>query len=91
MVPFKDALCLLAMLVAYGIAGRMDYDDAVMLEQAQQAPAFACGRVPQATEPNSATAAGGGTVVSDPTRDGPPETFAVAEPDTIDACASASP
>ena len=88
MVPFKDALCLLAMLVAYGIAGRMDYDDAVMLEQAQQAPAFACSHVRPSTEPIAA--AGGGAILSDPTSDGPPEAFAVAEPDTIDACASAS-
>lgn len=32
----KDALCLLAILFAYGIAGHMDYEDAVMLEQAQR-------------------------------------------------------
>jgi hypothetical protein len=37
MSPLKDALCLLAILVAYGIVGRMDYDDAVMLEAAQRA------------------------------------------------------
>jgi hypothetical protein len=88
MVPFKDALCLLAMLVAYGIAGRMDYDDAVMLEQAQQAPAFACVQVPQAAEPFAAT--GGGAVVSDPTSDGPPAAFWSAEPDTDEACTSVS-
>ena len=89
MVPFKDALCLLAMLVAYGIAGRMDYEDAVMLEQAQQAPAFACSHVRPSTEPFAA--AGGGAIVSDSTSDGPPGAFAVAEPETGDACASALP
>ena len=88
MVPFKDALCLLAMLVAYGIAGRMDYDDAVMLEKAQQATAFACSHVRPSTEP--IVAAGGGAIVSDPTSDGPSAAFSSAEPDTIDACASAS-
>lgn len=88
MVPFKDALCLLAMLVVYGIAGRMDYDDAVMLEETQPAPAFACGQTAQAAEPISA--AGGGPIVSDPTSDGPSAAFAAAEPDTGDACASAS-
>jgi hypothetical protein len=88
MVPFKDALCLLAMLVAYGIAGRMDYDDAVMLEQAQQAPAFACNHVRPSADPIAA--AGGGAILSDPTSDGPPEAFSSAEPDTIDSCASAS-
>lgn len=33
MTTLKDILCLLAILVAYGIAGRMDYDDAVALAQ----------------------------------------------------------
>ena len=36
MSTLKDVLCLLAILVAYGIAGRMDYDAAVMLEEVQQ-------------------------------------------------------
>jgi hypothetical protein len=89
MFPFKDALCLLAMLVAYGIAGRMDHDDAVMLEQAQQAPAFACSHVRPSADPIAA--AGGGAILSDPTSDGPPEAFALAEADTGVACASASP
>ncbi|MDO9073822.1 MAG: hypothetical protein Q7U73_11190 [Rubrivivax sp.] len=35
----KDVLCLLAILVAYGIAGRIDYGDAVMLEEARQSAA----------------------------------------------------
>jgi len=39
MSTLKDVLCLLAIVVAYGIAGRMDYDDAVMLEETQQAAA----------------------------------------------------
>jgi len=33
MITLKDILCLLAILVAYGIAGRMDYEDAIALEQ----------------------------------------------------------
>jgi len=33
MTTFKDILCLLAIFVTYGIAGRMDYEDAVALEQ----------------------------------------------------------
>jgi hypothetical protein len=82
MVPFKDALCLLAMLFAYGIAGRMDYDDAVMLEQAQQAPAIACGHGRPSTEVIA--------YVSDPTSDGRSAAFSSAEPDTDEACASAS-
>ena len=33
MITFKDVLCLLAIFVAYGIVGRLDYEDAVGLEQ----------------------------------------------------------
>jgi hypothetical protein len=33
MSTFKDVLCLLAILILYGIAGRLDYEDAVGLEQ----------------------------------------------------------
>lgn len=41
MSTMKDVLCLLAIVVAYGIVGRMDYDDAVMLEEAQRQPTAA--------------------------------------------------
>ena len=37
MSTVKDILCLLAIFVAYGITGRMDYDDAVMLDQTLRA------------------------------------------------------
>ena len=33
MTTFKDVRCLLAIFVAYGIVGRLDYEDAVRLEQ----------------------------------------------------------
>ena len=33
MTTFKDVLCLLAIFVAYGMVGRLDYEDAVGLEQ----------------------------------------------------------
>ncbi|MBN9423913.1 MAG: hypothetical protein BGO63_01040 [Candidatus Accumulibacter sp. 66-26] len=36
MTTFKDVLCLLAIFVIYGIAGRLDYEDAVGLEQTRQ-------------------------------------------------------
>lgn len=36
MLTFKETLCLLAIVVAYGITGRMDYDDALLLEQGRQ-------------------------------------------------------
>ena len=32
MSTLKDALCLLAIFVLYGVTGRLDYEDAVMLE-----------------------------------------------------------
>ena len=41
MSTLKDVLCLLAIFVAFGIAGRLDCEDAVMLEEVQQAPAHA--------------------------------------------------
>lgn len=36
MSTFKDVLCLLAIFVLYGITGRLDYEDAVGLEQIRQ-------------------------------------------------------
>lgn len=36
MSTFKDVLCLLVIFVHYGIAGRLDYEDAVGLEQIRQ-------------------------------------------------------
>lgn len=40
MPTFKEALCLLAIVVAifavYGITGRMDYEDALLMEQVRQ-------------------------------------------------------
>jgi hypothetical protein len=41
MSTLKDTLCLLTILVAYGIAGRMDYDDAVLQEDVQRAVVLA--------------------------------------------------
>ena len=38
MSTLKDVLCLLAIFGAFGIAGRLDYEDAVMLEEVQQTP-----------------------------------------------------
>ena len=36
MTAFKDVLCLLAIFIAYGIVGRLDYEDAVLLERITQ-------------------------------------------------------
>ena len=33
MLTFKEALCILAIVIAYGITGRMDYEDALLMEQ----------------------------------------------------------
>ena len=40
MSTIKDFLCLLLVAVCYGIAGRMDYDDAMLLDEAQRHPAL---------------------------------------------------
>ena len=36
MLTLKDALCLLAIFALYGIAGQMDYEDAVTAQEVQQ-------------------------------------------------------
>jgi hypothetical protein len=36
MSTVKSILCLLAIVAAYGIAGRLDYEDAVMLEEIER-------------------------------------------------------
>ena len=41
MTTIKDFLCLLLVIIGYGIAGRMDYDDALLLDEAQRHPALA--------------------------------------------------
>jgi len=40
MHTFKDALCLIGILIAYGIAGHLDFEDAQMLEEAQAPSQF---------------------------------------------------
>jgi len=41
MSTIKDFLCLLIVVICYGVAGRMDYDDALRLEEAQRHPPLA--------------------------------------------------
>ena len=36
MTTFNNVLCLLAIFIAYGITGRLDYADAVQMEQIRQ-------------------------------------------------------
>lgn len=36
MPTFEDVLCLLVIFLAYGIAGHMDFEDAVLLDEIQQ-------------------------------------------------------
>ncbi|BBP02998.1 hypothetical protein TPL01_22180 [Sulfuriferula plumbiphila] len=50
MSTIKTILSLLAILCAYGVVGRMDYDDAVMMENAQKQAAHPdCLRVASAS------------------------------------------
>ena len=55
MPTLKDTLCLLAILVAYGIVGRIDRDDAVMKEEALRGasgrPAVDCDAEPLGSVP----------------------------------------
>ena len=39
MSTIKTVLCLLTIIVAYGVVGRTDYKDAVMMENAYREPA----------------------------------------------------
>lgn len=41
MSTIKKFLCLLIAVICYGIAGRMDYDDALLLDEAQRHSALA--------------------------------------------------
>jgi hypothetical protein len=43
MSTLKDVLCLLAIFVAYGVVGQMDYEDAMAAQEVQQA-SFRPGR-----------------------------------------------
>ena len=57
MSTIKDFLCLLLVAVCYGIAGRMDYDDAMLLDEAQRHPALTvdtdcAAAIPAASESN---------------------------------------
>lgn len=55
MTAWKDVLCLLAIFVAYGLAGHLDYQDAVAMEEAMRDdPRLPCSAPPCAT-PERAT------------------------------------
>ena len=41
MSTIKDFLCLLLVIACYGVAGRMDHDDALLLEESQRHSALA--------------------------------------------------
>lgn len=50
MTSWKDVLCLLAIFVAYGLAGHLDYQDAVAMEEAMRDdPRPPCSAPPCAT------------------------------------------
>lgn len=50
MTDWKDVLCLLTILMAYGLVGHLDYQDAVAMEEAMREdtpqPCFASLNVP---------------------------------------------
>lgn len=59
MTDWKDVLCLVAIFLAYGLVGHLDYQDAVAMEQAmcEDAPQ-PCYALPRETEerPHALTA-----------------------------------
>ncbi|CAM3388023.1 hypothetical protein [Paracidovorax anthurii] len=59
MTHWKDALCLLTIFVAYGLAGHLDYQDALAMEEALRAdmpqPCSAPDLAPAGPAPSLAT------------------------------------
>ena len=65
MITVKDGLCLLAIFVAYGLVGRLDYDEALRLEKLRQERARAdC--LPDAVPRHDASEAPLSTALRDP-------------------------
>ena len=54
----KDFLCLLLVAVCYGIAGRMDYEDTMLLDEAHRHPAPAVDTDCRAAIPSVADSTG---------------------------------
>ena len=70
MSMIKDFLCLLLVVICYGIAGRMDYDDAMLLDEAQRHPAPAVdadctAAIPSVSESNGRELADPGDTPTD--------------------------
>ena len=86
MSTLKDVLCLLAIFVAYGIAGHMDYEDAVPQEEAQrprqQSASTECW--PTHTSPVGKPAPRVGHLES--ARDTPSDSASGTPPDEINLC-----
>jgi hypothetical protein len=66
----KDVLCLLAIFVAYGLAGHLDYQDAVAMEEAmrQDTPA-SCATLQPEPSPTRLAQAGPNTPPACPPED----------------------
>lgn len=57
MSALKNALCIAGLLLAYGIVGRMDYEDAMLMESAAPAVVDPCASAaPSAGPPQASTA-----------------------------------
>ena len=90
MPTFEDALCLLAIFLAYGIAGHMDYEDEVLLDETQQRPRHSASTdcwptIPSPTGNSAAQVSQLGTGpqhddLADPTSDPAPEAIAHCPP-----------
>ena len=73
MLTFKEALCLLAIVIAYGITGRMDYEDALLMEQAGQRGGPASSLPPEGNTPPREGGPPGPPPVARPIEGIPPE------------------
>ena len=61
MTSWKDVLCLLAIFVAYGLAGHLDYQDAVAMEEVMRDDSLPpCSTLPCATQEGAARSQPGG-------------------------------
>jgi len=88
MSTLKETLCMLAIFIAYGITGHMDYGDAVMLEETQRhlQPSASTDCWPTITLPVSHPAAQVRLLGSDPQHDDLSDPASGPPPEAIELC-----
>jgi len=88
MSTLKETLCMLAIFIAYGITGHMDYGDAVMLEEIQRPlqPSASTECWPTITSPTGHPVAQVRHLGSDPQRDDLSDPASGMPPEAIELC-----